>query len=528
MIRSQEMLSADIATKVEQIQEVPWSLPENIASHRLLVLKLFSVALGVRLIDLCFTHNTGTDAWARYQIALTWLNNPWHVPSTIWLPLHFWLLGSVLMLWKSELAARLLTVLLGSLTVPPLYGIVRRVFDGSVAVYATLTLIFLGLHVGYSGTTSSEVPTVFFVVWGVYSWLRYRSDGEGKWLVIAGAAFSAASLCRFEPWIYIPVLGVLTLDFSRGMKGALETWPRAAAFLLLASVGAAGWAVFSYVKWGDWLASAHGTALINASNPLNPQHPTPYTILSVPGGLVASLTPIIVILALIAIADIFREPFSTKWMVAMLAVVLTAAHWLNAILHTATMARYALMYNWLWLPLAFYALEKHAGNWKDWLARRAFVSTFAFFVIWQGLIIAVAQRAPCNVADRFGSISATLPLRCDLRHLISWVKGNVQDDEAVVLDNFSYEAADMIRFCHLRQQNVFSPPYMAGPADVKNDLASFVINQHPRLLVYEPRGPLGRTFMLGNEESVVLKTAEVQLHLYRIWQGQEYRVYAIE
>src|SRR5262245_52725232 len=82
-----------------------------------------AVAIGLilRAVILVISNNTGTDAWARYTASLLWAQQPDHLPSDVWLPLPFWLLGVVLRFWPSEPAARVLTMTFGTITLIPFY-----------------------------------------------------------------------------------------------------------------------------------------------------------------------------------------------------------------------------------------------------------------------------------------------------------------------------------------------------------------------------------------------------------------------
>jgi len=174
---------------------------------------VFLTVLGLcaRLPFLFLTLNASTDAWARYQIALDWLRHPAQVPSQVWLPMHFWLLGAALSFHPSELLARLFTLLLGACSVPLFWALVRRAFDSRVALYSALVFSCFGMHIAYSVTTGSEVPTVFFVVAGLYAWTRYIPEQDWRWGVLSGLMLSAACLCRYEPWVLVIVLILLTI-----------------------------------------------------------------------------------------------------------------------------------------------------------------------------------------------------------------------------------------------------------------------------------------------------------------------------
>ena len=137
---------------------------------------LLVLSLTIRIFALLHSHNTGTDAWARYTASLSWAQDPNHLPSDVWLPLPFWMMGSILRFWPTELAARIFTLIIGSVTILPFYGVARKLCSPRVALWASAVFACLGLHIGYSVSTTSESPTLFFLIGGTYCWLRFRTD----------------------------------------------------------------------------------------------------------------------------------------------------------------------------------------------------------------------------------------------------------------------------------------------------------------------------------------------------------------
>ena len=159
---------------------------------------LFLAALGIRLPFLFVAPNGTTDAWSGYHYAL-WLRHPGSLPkatsSDAWLPLYFWLIGGVLWLFKTEMAARVFTTILGALTIVSLWGIVARAFDRRVAWASSLLLALFGFHIAFSVTTGSEVPTIFFMAVGTYAWVRYAMRKSAIWVLLSALMFGAACLC---------------------------------------------------------------------------------------------------------------------------------------------------------------------------------------------------------------------------------------------------------------------------------------------------------------------------------------------
>lgn len=482
---------------------------------------LFLLAVVIRLVFLLVAENNGTDAYVRLQIAQGWIEDPWRLPSEVWLPLHFWLLGGSLWIWNSDWSARILTVLLGALTVPLFGGFCRRLFGDRVAFYSMLALAALGLHVGYSVTTSSEAPTVFFLVLSLYAWSRWREEGETKWIAVSGLALSAASMIRFDVWFFPAVLLLLLPDYSQGLPRAAtnpESWRRMITFGIFAFLGAGGWLLYSLWKWGDLFYSPK-TAFLNVL----PEQSLAYRLIAVPGALAVTLTPVIPLLALFAL---FGRELRTRsgWAVpVVLLVVMGGVQYYTAIFRHLTMARYTLMYSWLLLPLAFFALASLAQRKPALLGPRAPAGLLALFVLWQGGIVLAAHKAPDVIATKLSSISPTLPLGPDVRGIIRWLEENRAAGEAIILDDFNFEGLEVIRFGGVERDRIYSVP--EDDALTAAELPEFLQQYRPRWLVYSPRGRFERVWPIADRETAELPG--LGLELRRAWSRGNWRVYEV-
>lgn len=489
---------------------------------------LLLLALVLRVLFVFLGNNNGVDAWARYQMSLSWLQNPARLPSDTYLPLHFWMLGGALKVWNSEWCVRLLTALLGATTVLPYWGILRRIFQRRVAFYSALSFALFGFHIGYSTTTSVEVPTLFFLSIGVYCWIRFRLSSGGRWLIPAAVSFSAASLCRFEPWLYMPILAVFLLDFSNGWASAWSNrraWLRLFSFGVATSAGALGWLIFSWLKWGDPLAAPHRTVAQNLGALSVLRQTLGYRLVVVPGALFVSLSPLILAFAAVGLLLILLQRDPLMMSLASLALVLFGFHYYNCVRFEATQARYTLMYSWLLIPYAFEGLRRLSERWQLLRSPKAYVSVIAFMVCWQLGILLGAQYAPDAIADRLAIVSPDLPLPCELRRLTAWLRANTTAADMIIVDEFHYQANDIVRYSHIPFSRVFQVPYRVDPAMWKERLSNFMESQRPRLLVYSRYGQIDAVFPISDREFVNLAQPRAQLR--RIWKDKYWRVYQI-
>ncbi|MBZ5653408.1 MAG: glycosyltransferase family 39 protein [Acidobacteriia bacterium] len=492
---------------------------------------LLTLALVIRIIFLLHTDNTGTDAWGRYTISLLWSQRPDHVPSDVWLPLPFWILGGVLRFWPSESAARIFTLLLGTVTVLPFYGVAKRICTPWVAFCSAVVFACLGLHIGYSVSTSSEAPTLLFMIGGTFCWLRFRTDFKFGWLMGAALAFDAAALCRYEVWVFIALIGVLTIIEPRLENHRYSLSKRLSSgvlFVVAASLSSIAWSIFSLREWGDPLAQPHKTVWLNEHRPITLQIGIVHKLLAIPGDLTGTLGPIVLVLALIGIVKALKNRNSSPaWDVAIMAVVMAGFHYYNAVVNGATMARYTLIYSWLFIILCFYGIEVISAKWSLSQSRTALVFTVASFVVWQSALVLGAHYAPCWIADKLGSVSATVPLRCELQQTISWLNVHLSPTDAVIVDDVQYEGTDVVRFSKVANLRYFRIPYMAeDTASLLSELSDFVKAHHPGVLVYSPRGQLGRIWQLP-PGSLPQSISGLDFQLCEVWQNGEYRVYRL-
>lgn len=501
------------------------------------LISLFVLAFGIRLIFLQIAPNNTTDAWSRYHNAVFWLQNPAALPpataTNAWLPLHFWLLGTLLWLTKSEAALRLFTALLAALTVLLYWGIVRRAFDRRVALASSFLFALFGFHIAFSVTTGSEAPTIFFMVAGIYGWIRFASDHRWPWAILSAVMFGCACLCRFEPWLCAPLLGVMLLDPGNGFSIAgifrdRVALRRAIGFALLGSAAAIGWMVFSVFKWGDPLELPHRTVALNLNfRPAVLRHSIPFRLLTVPASLMLSLSPVVAGLAAVGVLRAFKRSLRPARALAVLALVLFAFNYWNSIHYEVTQARYTLLYSWLLFPFAFEALEWFAERLPRIKFRTAIAATMIFFLLWEAGIMVGATHARPAIADRLSVLSPSVPLHREMRDLTSWLLANRPPSSAVILDEFNWDSPNIARFAHLDSASTFhiTQAYYNDRAQMRQDMDQFVRAQHPALFIGSPYGPIGTLWSIGDRTQ--LDVPSPRLHLELKWQGPYWRVYAV-
>jgi hypothetical protein len=128
-------------------------------------------------------------------------------------------IASVLWFWRDPiLAPRVFTMLFGIFLVVPYYGMLKILFDRTIAFFATLTLVLYPLHVIQSSVTTSEAVYYFFLFGAFYYLFSYKIiQKRFSALLLSALALNIASLLRFECWAFIPVFFLLLWPKGKGM-----------------------------------------------------------------------------------------------------------------------------------------------------------------------------------------------------------------------------------------------------------------------------------------------------------------------
>jgi 4-amino-4-deoxy-L-arabinose transferase-like glycosyltransferase len=494
---------------------------------------LLALAFAVRLPFVWIAPNNGTDALTRFEYTLDWLKAPNLLPVATsehhWLPLHFWLLGAVLSVWHSERSARLLTVLLGALTILPFWGIVRRVFDRGVALASALAFALFSYHIAYSVTTSSEAPTLFLLACAVYYWLLFFLADEWRWCVPAAIALSAASLIRFDAWIYVAALSLLLLDFSslRALLSNRAAWLRALVFGLIASGGAFGWMIYSELRWGDWMELPHRNVVALRSILPILRHGLPFRMIVIPVSLLAALN-LLAVLAALGIVWVLARGGPDARRLAVLAGSLLAWSYFNSVYHELTEARYTLMYDWLLIPFAFEALRRLAERWpRGWPDRKLYATALVLFVACEGASAVAGHYGPAEVADRLGPMSPGLEPHIETRGLTRWLRQNVRPSDTVVMDDFGYQSDTIVHLAGIDPSRAYQLDTAAysNPQVLDQEVTAFIRARHPQFAVCSPYGPIAALWSLDDHDQAEVPVLGISLSME--WHGPHWSVYRI-
>jgi SAM-dependent methyltransferase len=211
-------------------EEAPSGGPARRARPLLLPLGLFLVGLLPRLLALTehpfmlngIEASIGLDAQAVLQgqignpFATAWLTNPT-------LPLYF-TAAPLAVLGQTVLGIRILSALVGALTVPVLYLLAGRLWNRRLALAAALLLAGYHLHLHYSrlGMTNVWDPLLVLLVLGLIG-LAHKRPSRRRWL-LAGLA-TGLSAYFYTPSHLVPLmLPAIAVYFFLFERPTLAQW----------------------------------------------------------------------------------------------------------------------------------------------------------------------------------------------------------------------------------------------------------------------------------------------------------------
>lgn len=152
------------------------------------------------------------DDYCRTVKSFEWLQRP-VIDSGVWLTPHFWINGFVMIFVKDLFAAATITnIIFSGLTLIYFYSVIRLTFNMPVAFYSALIFCFFPFQVWLSISGLPESVFFFFIVAGIYYFIRWKFYGENSInLFLSAVSFAMSNGFRYEGWLFSAVLVMLVL-----------------------------------------------------------------------------------------------------------------------------------------------------------------------------------------------------------------------------------------------------------------------------------------------------------------------------
>ena len=184
--------------------------------------------------------------------------------SGVWLTPHFWINGAVMYFVKDLFAAALIVnFLFSALTVPFFYKAIQMAFDQKTAFFSTLIFCFFPFQVWLSISGLPESVFFFFVITGIYFFMKWKFDGELTiYLFLSAFSFAFSNGFRYEGWLFSAAFVMLTmLDILRERK-LTKKIVKNIFISLISFTTIAWWLMQNYVDHGNVFFFAEETTKI--------------------------------------------------------------------------------------------------------------------------------------------------------------------------------------------------------------------------------------------------------------------------
>jgi 4-amino-4-deoxy-L-arabinose transferase-like glycosyltransferase len=491
---------------------------------------LIAVGALLRIASFFFSANSGGDAGARVRLTAQWLQSPdWKIVfGGTYLPGHFWLIGLFNVLCRNVLiAGRGLSLVLGIASIVVVWRLALALYGARAAMFSAAVFSFFTLHIGYSTTSSSEVPYLFFTLLAMLLFYLATSNEEAStwYLALSGISLSVAESIRYEAWIVFAALGMSLVVWV--LFHPVHRWyerrqiQKVAVFGVTAGAWPAFMLSYSWRAFGDplYLVTLNHSR-VAAGLAENPR-PMIVQLAVFPTALLISLSPIAF---LVAVYGLYRS-FSS-WQTASFAVATLffgAIQFYQILTHgLLANARYSLSLGVFLAVAAGFGFDKLMAGWTASRARMGQVFLVLFLCGSAALVLAVSE-IPNAYADKFAAVAPRLRYVSRIAAVARYLRGHMAPNDSVLIDNYNVESniiADAAGLPLVRTPHV----YLEG---LKNNgtARDYLQTAHPRFQVYARDGTLRNWLKLPDscDEDDEVDGIRFRCSLA----NQEYRVYEL-
>jgi len=507
---------------------------------------VFLTGAAVRLICFIFSSNNGGDALSRVTGTAMWLQHKdWHLDAFgPYLPLHFWLMAlPSWLLGDVQLGARLLSLVLGVCSLYLIWLATERLFDTTAADYSMLLYAFYTLHVGYSTTSSSEAPFIFFLLCWLSSLFHYRRTGRTPFLVLSGLALTGAGAIRYEAWVLIlgtvlALLWPLTRVFRRPFWRIKTLTP------LLGFAAAAGiWPIvfmgYCWSKFEDPVHYLTEQQLWTAEIGAFANHSFLYISIFHPGVILITLSPLGIAAILYGIWEARDKGAAVRDYFIIMTAFAGVQFYDLVSGGTWPSARYTMTLATLLAVAGGYGVSRFLSHFS---ARRgtAISTVFVGALIINFSVVVLLSENNWRFTDKVRSVSPLMQFPLRVEQVSEYLKPRMNSDRSIIIDNYNCESGIIARAIdlplppgkraflassriHNHQCDSFGSFSAEAIAAESKDLMDFIKLERPQYVVYYTEGSLRPYLPLGGSPRVTLAGVEFQC----VYKGLIYQVYSV-
>ncbi len=205
----------------------------------------------IKLVLLPFSATVDADAVSRVLMAEKWLTEDNIIPYGVWAPLHLYLNSFIIFLTQDRVWSPIvINIILSCLTVFPLFYFTKTVFSEKGAIFSTLLFVLSPVVFRNSFLALSSTPYVFLVMLSFYLLATAIKEQKWKFYVLSGLVITLAAGFRYEAWVLIAVMTLISL-VNKQWKGTVLFWLSAMIFPLV-------WMAIGLIYHGDILFGVSG------------------------------------------------------------------------------------------------------------------------------------------------------------------------------------------------------------------------------------------------------------------------------
>jgi len=482
----------------------------------------------LRIISYFLSDNSGGDAGARLRLAAQWLQSPtWKVVFDVYLPGHFWLIGLFDVVFRNVLVAgRCLSLILGIGSIVIVLCLARILYGARAATLSAAVFTFFTLHIGYSTTSSSEVPYLFFTLLAMllFYLASSREDASIRYPALSGISLSVAESIRYEAWIMFAALGMILFAWILSQPDQRWYDRRQLQKVAVFGVTAGAWPAFMMAY--SWRAFGHPLYLVNLNHSrvvgFLAENPKSIMVqLAVfPTALLVSLSPVAFLVAIYGLCRSFSNLQTAAF--ASTTLFLGAVQFYQILNHgLLANARYSISLGVLLAIASGFGFDRLIAVWTASRARIAQV-VFILFLCGNAAVVLAVSEVPNRYADRFANVSPRLRYTPRITAVGRYLRGHMGPNDSVLIDNYNVESnviADAAGLPFVRSPRV----YLEG---LKNSVTAreYLETAHPRFLVYAIGGTIRNWLVLPAR----CEDEEVDgMRFHCVFTAEVYRVYEL-
>ena len=156
-----------------------------------------------------------------------------------------------------ELAGRIVSLILGTLTILPVYFLGKRLFGESIATFSSVLAVFQPYLAQFSGSVLTESTYTFLIAWGVLAGLK-GFDSKSKGLMfLLGLLLGLAYLTRPEGigFAVLILIWIFLFDGFRFWQSLKEKFSMAFSLMAGVLIFAFPYILFLHEVTGRWILS---------------------------------------------------------------------------------------------------------------------------------------------------------------------------------------------------------------------------------------------------------------------------------